>query len=69
MVELAKETGADRIEFYTGPYAQNFHLDRNDAIIDYIKCTEIADKINLGINAGHDLDLDNLNFFKRNSNV
>ena len=66
MVELAKETGADRIEFYTGPYAQHFHLDRTDAIKDYIKCTLIADKINLGINAGHDLDLDNLNFFKRN---
>lgn len=63
MVYAAKETGADRIELYTGPYAWNYYIDREKSISDYIKAAEVAHKIGLGINAGHDLNLDNLKYF------
>ena len=62
----AKAVGADRIEFYTGPYADNFHIDKEAAIADYVAAAKVASKIDLGINAGHDLNLDNLTFFKQN---
>ncbi|NUM32544.1 MAG: pyridoxine 5'-phosphate synthase [Bacteroidetes bacterium] len=65
-VIAAKETGTDRIELYTENYAENFGLDRNKAIEDYVKTAEIASKIGLGVNAGHDLNLENLNFFYKN---
>lgn len=60
----AKETGADRIEFYTGPYAHHFDNDREGAVSPFAHAASICNKINLGINAGHDLNLDNLKFFK-----
>ena len=63
MVEGAKKTGADRIELYTGPYAQNFYNDKHKAIEKYIQAATVADALKLGINAGHDLDLENLRFF------
>ncbi len=66
MVYAAKETGTDRIEFYTGPFAENYHKDRDEAISPYVKASEVAKKISLGINAGHDLNLDNLKFFNEN---
>jgi len=63
MVYAAKETGTDRIEFYTGPFASNYFNDRDTAIAPYVKAANIAKKISIGINAGHDLNLDNLKFF------
>ncbi|MBL7939954.1 MAG: pyridoxine 5'-phosphate synthase [Flavobacteriales bacterium] len=61
----AAETGADRIELYTGPYATNYHTDRNAAVASFAKAAERALELRLGLNAGHDLDRDNLAFFKR----
>ncbi|MBK9731972.1 MAG: pyridoxine 5'-phosphate synthase [Chitinophagaceae bacterium] len=65
-IEGAKMTGADRIEFYTGPYAELFHQDKWKAIENYIPAAKYADSIGLEINAGHDLNLFNLRFFKEN---
>jgi len=67
-IENAVETGTDRIEFYTGPYAENFTINKPKAIEEYIKAADLANHLNLGINAGHDLNLDNLNYFKDNIN-
>lgn len=64
MVEGAKKVGADRIEFYTEPYASHFHLDKAKAVKPYIEAGKVAHQIGLGINAGHDLDLHNLKFLK-----
>lgn len=64
-VEGAKEVGADRIELYTEAYAVNFHNHKEKAVLPYVKCAEYAQKLGLGINAGHDLDLDNLNYLKQ----
>ncbi|MBI1768685.1 MAG: pyridoxine 5'-phosphate synthase [Bacteroidetes bacterium] len=64
MVKGAKNAGADRIEFYTEPYASHFHLDKVKAIRPYIEAGKMAHEIGLGINAGHDLDLHNLKFLK-----
>lgn len=68
---LAKHLGTDRIEFYTGPYAEHFGTDEGDAILnEFIKAGEHASGLGLGINAGHDLNLDNLGVFcKSVSNV
>ncbi|WP_276368149.1 pyridoxine 5'-phosphate synthase [Chryseolinea sp. H1M3-3] len=63
MVEAAKEIGADRIELYTEPYAHEFSLNRDIAIKPYIESAKVAHQAGLGINAGHDLSLENLNFF------
>lgn len=63
MVAAAADTGTDRIELYTEAYAKNFHKDREAAISDYIKAALVANEKKLGINAGHDLDLDNLGYF------
>ena len=65
MVELALEWGADRIELYTGTYAELFKKDKNLAIMDYIESSRYALDNGLEINAGHDLDLENLNFLKK----
>jgi pyridoxine 5-phosphate synthase len=64
MVEGARKVGADRIEFYTEPYASHFHINREKAIKTYIAAGKVAHQIGLGINAGHDLDLHNLKFLK-----
>lgn len=62
MVSGAKNVGADRIEFYTEPYAADFNRHKEKAIADYIIAAKKATEIGLGINAGHDLDLNNLRF-------
>ena len=64
LIDGAKAVGADRIEFYTGPYAHDFHLDREAAIKDFAAAARHCDEIGIGINAGHDLNLDNLKYFK-----
>ncbi|SDM40531.1 pyridoxine 5-phosphate synthase [Daejeonella rubra] len=66
MVEAAQSTGTDRIELYTEAYASGFHEDKERAIKPYIKAAKLAEKLGLGINAGHDLDLHNLQYFSQN---
>ncbi|MDT0558907.1 pyridoxine 5'-phosphate synthase [Ichthyenterobacterium sp. W332] len=65
-VEGAKKTGTDRIELYTEAYAHQYRLGNNDAIEPYKKAADFANSLQLGINAGHDLSLDNIKFFKQN---
>lgn len=65
-VEGAKETGTDRIELYTEAFAHQYGLGNTEAIKPYTVCAELANKIGLGVNAGHDLSLDNIAFFKQN---
>ncbi len=65
MVKYAKETGADRIELYTEYYAKNYPLDKEMAIDNYIKTANEANLLNLDLNAGHDLDLNNLKYFSQ----
>jgi pyridoxine 5-phosphate synthase len=64
MVEGAKLAGVDRVEFYTGPFAHDFSKDQFEAVRAYIEAAQVANKIDIGINAGHDLNLENLRFFK-----
>jgi len=64
MVEGAAGAGADRVELYTGPYAEDFFRDREHAVEPYIRAAEKAKAVGLGLNAGHDLDLNNLKFLK-----
>ena len=66
MVEAAKTTGTDRIELYTEAYASGYHEDKARAIKPYIAAAKMANQLNLGINAGHDLDLHNLQYFSQN---
>ncbi|OYD41631.1 pyridoxine 5'-phosphate synthase [Sphingobacterium cellulitidis] len=66
MVEAAAETGTDRVELYTEAYATDFHSNREKAIEPYVKAALAAQKVGLGLNAGHDLDLHNLQYFKQN---
>jgi len=63
MVEGAAETGTDRIELYTEAYAKEYLVDKEKAIAPYIAAAQRANELKLGINAGHDLDLDNLKYF------
>ncbi|MBT1706001.1 pyridoxine 5'-phosphate synthase [Chryseosolibacter indicus] len=65
-VEGAAKVGADRIELYTEPYASEFKLKKEIAIKPYIESAKVARESGLGINAGHDLDLNNLRFLKLN---
>ena len=65
-MEYAAKTGTDRIELYTEPYAANFHKGKEEAIAPFICSAELANKLGLGINAGHDLNLDNLKYFAQN---
>ena len=63
MVEGAKETGTDRIELYTEAYAHRYSLSKEDAISLFISAAEKANELHLGVNAGHDLSLENLSYF------
>ena len=66
MVEGAKATGTDRIELYTEAYAKNYPQNPEKAIAPYVKAAKVANKLNIGINAGHDLNLENTAFFAKN---
>lgn len=66
MVEGALAAGADRIEFYTGPFAKDFLKSPAAAVKAYTEAAKVANNIGIGINAGHDLNLDNLRFFREN---
>jgi pyridoxine 5-phosphate synthase len=63
-ISAAVDTGTDRIELYTGPYAEQYPHDPNSAIAPYREAALYAHELGLGVNAGHDLNLDNLAFFK-----
>jgi pyridoxine 5-phosphate synthase len=65
-VENAAAIGADRVELYTEPYAAGFPVNAAKAVEPYVKAAEAARKAGLGLNAGHDLNLDNLKYFKQN---
>ncbi len=65
IVAAAAETGTDRVELYTEDYAKNYRADRTAAIKEYINAASIATKHGLGLNAGHDLDMENLQFFRQ----
>ena len=65
MVEGAAKAGADRIELYTEPYASQYHQSKENAVVPYIAAANLARELKLGINAGHDLDLNNLNYLQQ----
>lgn len=65
MVEGAAKAGADRVELYTEPYASEYHKNRDAAVKPYIEAAKAAREIKLGLNAGHDLDLNNLAFLRK----
>ena len=64
LIEGAKATGTDRIELYTESFAHQYSLGNKDAIKPYVDAAHLADKLGLGVNAGHDLSLENIQFFK-----
>lgn len=65
-IRWAKETGTDRVELYTEPYASMYEVNREQAIEPFIKAAEVAHEVGLGLNAGHDLNLQNLRYFAQN---
>lgn len=66
MIRNAVKTGTDRIELYTEAYASNYILDKEKAIAPFIEAAKVANEVGLGINAGHDLSLENLQYFADN---
>ncbi|TSD64107.1 pyridoxine 5'-phosphate synthase [Inquilinus sp. KBS0705] len=66
MVKAAATTGTDRVELYTEAYAHHYAANRLEAVAPYVKAAETAHQLGLGINAGHDLDLENLKYFAQN---
>lgn len=66
MVRHAKETGTDRIELYTENYATDFPQGEEAAVKPFVEAAEVANELGLNLNAGHDLNLDNLNYFSQN---
>lgn len=65
LVKHAADSGTDRVELYTEPYADNFPENREKAIEPFYKAALAAKEVGLGLNAGHDLNLDNLRYFKQ----
>lgn len=63
-IEGAKNTGTDRIELYTEKFAHEYYLGNENAVEPYAACATLASQLDLGVNAGHDLSLDNIKFFK-----
>ena len=66
LIKNAADTRTDRVELYTEPYAANFIKNKEKAIAPFIKAAEAANKLGLGLNAGHDLNLHNLKYFNQN---
>ena len=66
MIEGAKLINADRIELYTEAFADDYSKGNKNGILPYIEAAKLANSLDLGINAGHDLSLDNIQFFKQN---
>ena len=66
VIEHAAKAGADRIELYTEPYASEYTKDKQAAVASFVEAAKVAKKLGLGINAGHDLSLENLNYLYTN---
>ncbi|KAA1245895.1 pyridoxine 5'-phosphate synthase [Aquimarina sp. RZ0] len=66
VIQEAKDTGTDRIELYTEAFASAYAMGNMDSVIPYTDCAQLANDLGLGVNAGHDLSLDNIKFFKEN---
>lgn len=66
LVEYAAKTGADRIELYTEPYASGYAKNKQEAVAPFVEAAKVAKKIGLGVNSGHDLSLENLNYLYTN---
>lgn len=66
IIKGAAEIGTDRIELYTEMYANSFHIDKENGVSAYKSASILAHELGLGVNAGHDLDIENLAFFKNN---
>ncbi len=66
LIKNAKNTETDRVELYTEPYAANYSINREKAIEPFINAAQEANNVGLELNAGHDLNLDNLKYFKQN---
>lgn len=66
MIRYAAKTGTDRIELYTEPYAAQYEEDREKAVEPFAKAAKLAHQLGLGVNAGHDLNLENLKYFYDN---
>lgn len=64
-VRAAASIGADRVELYTKPYADNYGADRESAVAPFVAASDEARRLGIGLNAGHDLNLENLRFFKQ----
>ncbi len=64
LIEKAKEVGSDRIELYTEPFADRFGSDKHESVKAFSSASKTAHDVGLGVNAGHDLNLENLRFFK-----
>lgn len=65
-IKHAVTTGTDRVELYTEPYAENYSKNREEAIAPFVEAAKCANELGLGINAGHDLSLENLEYFAKN---
>lgn len=65
-IELAAKTGTDRIELYTEPYATNYPANKEEAIAPFVAAAQLAKNLGIGVNAGHDLSLENLAWFSQN---
>ena len=68
MMEGAAKVGTDRIELYTGKYANEYTLNKEKAISKHIETANLAKSFNIGVNAGHDLNLDNLRYYQEHIN-
>jgi pyridoxine 5-phosphate synthase len=66
IIEFAAKTGTDRIELYTEPYAATYDKNKEAAIAPFVEAAKLAKKLGLGVNAGHDLSLENLNYLYLN---
>lgn len=62
-IKLAAKTGADRVELFTKPYADGYATNREEAVAPFVEASVAAHKVGLGVNAGHDLNLENLKYF------
>ena len=65
-IELAAKTGTDRIELYTEPYATNSPVNKEEAVAPFVAAAQLAKNLGMGVNAGHDLSLENLAWFSQN---
>ncbi|MGI6074085.1 MAG: pyridoxine 5'-phosphate synthase [Fermentimonas sp.] len=66
IIKMASQIGADRIELYTGPYAKNYQKDKEEAVRPFVEAATLAKNLGLGVNAGHDLNLENLSYLSEN---